>query len=279
MLIKLLIGLLAAYLLLMLLIYWRQDQLLFRAHKDVRETPEDHGLAYEDLQLQTADGVTINAWYLPHPDSRYALIFLHGNSDNLADVIPSLRLFKKLGFNCLAIDYRGYGRSQGRPSEKGTYLDAEAAWVHLLRERGFERERVVVLGRSLGGAIAAWLATRHRPAALVLESTYTRLQDVAAEHYPYLPVARLLRYRYPTVERLARIRSPVLIVHSPQDEVIPFAHGQQLFQAALEPKSFLRIQGRHYDGHETSGETYRRGLQAFFLEHLDPPPPVLISDH
>ncbi len=277
MLIKLFIGLLAAYLLLMLLIYWRQDQLLFRTHQALPETPEDYGLDYEDLQLQTADGVTINGWYLPHKESAYALIFLHGNSDNLSNIIPSLRLFQQMGFNCLAIDYRGYGRSQGQPSEKGTYLDAEAAWVYLLRERGFRREQIVILGRSLGGAVGAWLATRHRPAALVLESTYTRLQDIAGEHYPYLPVARLLRYRYPTIDRLPQIKAPVLIIHSPEDEVIPFAHGQQLFQAARQPKAFLAIQGQHYDGHETSGEIYIQGLRSFFDDHLEMPLSALIK--
>ena len=272
MILKTLVALVIGYLLLMLFIFLRQDRLLFNAHSEIPTTPAEQGLAYEDVRLETDDGITIDAWYVPRLDSPYALLFLHGNSDNLSDIVATLRFFHRLGLNTLAIDYRGYGRSGGRPSEHGTLLDAEAAWRHLLADRGFSDDRVVVLGRSLGGAVAAWLASRHRPAGVVLESTFSDLPTLARQQYPYLPVRWLLRYRYPTIERIPDITSPILIVHSCEDEVIPFAHAERLLAAIPGKRRLLTIRGRHYDGYATSGETYRRGLLDFFHEVLGPLP-------
>ena len=272
MIVKALITLVIGYLLLMLFIFLRQDRLLFNAHSEILTTPAEQGLAYEDVRLETADGVTIDAWYVPRTDSPYALLFLHGNSDNLSDIVPTLRFFHRMGLNTLAIDYRGYGRSGGSPSERGTLLDAEAAWNHLLADRGFSGDHVVVLGRSLGGAVAAWLASRHRPAGVVLESTFSDLPTLARQQYPYLPVGLLLRHRYPTIERIPSIEAPILVVHSRDDEVIPFAHAERLLAAIPGKRRLLTIQGRHYDGYATSGETYRRGLLDFFHEVLGPLP-------
>ncbi len=270
--VKSVIALAAGYLLLMLAVYVRQDRLLFRAHPEIRTTPAEQGLDYEDLRLETADGLAIAAWYVPRADSPHALLFLHGNSDNLSDLVPTLRFFHRMGFNTLAIDYRGYGASPGRPSERGTYLDAEAAWRHLLGDRGFPADRIVVLGRSLGGGVAAWLASRHRPAALVLESTFSSLVSLARECYPYLPVGLLLRHRYPTIERIPAIRSPILVVHSREDEVVPYAHAERILAAIPGERRLLTIRGRHYDGHETSGALYRQGLVDFFESVLGPLP-------
>ncbi len=271
---KALIALVIGYLLLMLFIFVRQDRLLFNGHPEIRTTPAEQGLAYEDVRLETSDRVTIDAWYVPRPDSPYALLFLHGNSDNLSDIVPTLRFFHRMGFNTLAIDYRGYGRSGGQASERGTLLDAEAAWRHLLTERGFSGDHIVVLGRSLGGAVAAWLASRHRPAAVVLESTFSDLLTLARQQYPYLPVRLLLRHRYPTIERVPSIEAPILIVHSREDERIPFEHAERLLAAVPGKRRLLTIQGRHYDGYATSGEIYRRGLLDFFHEVLEPVLPV-----
>jgi hypothetical protein len=148
----------------------------------------------------------------------------------------------------LLFDYRGYGRSTGRPSEAGTYRDAEAAWRHLVETRGVDPERLILHGESLGGAVALELATRRPAAALVLESAFTSLPDLGARLYPVLPVRWLSRIRYDNSARVPGLRMPLLVIHSPADEIVPFADGQALFDAAPGPKEFLATSGGHNDG-------------------------------
>jgi fermentation-respiration switch protein FrsA (DUF1100 family) len=156
-----------------------------------------------------------------------------------------MALFHRLGFSALVLDYRGYGKSEGRPSEEGTYRDARAAWRHLVEARGTPPDAIVVWGRSLGGAIAAALARERTPRLLVLESAFTSLREVAAHLYPWAPTGLLLGNRYPTEGFLRQVRSPVLVMHSPDDELAPYAHGLRLFERASPPKRFLPIRGRH----------------------------------
>ncbi|MCB0210042.1 MAG: alpha/beta hydrolase, partial [Anaerolineae bacterium] len=155
------------------------------------------------------------------------------------------------------------GQSEGSPSEAGSYLDAEAAWHYLTEERRIAPEKIVIVGRSLGGGVATWLAQHQSAAALVLESTFTSIPDMAAHQYPFLPVRPLTRIRYNTLARLPHIDMPLLIVHSPADDVIPYEHGRQIFQAAAEPKQFLEIQGDHGSGFLTSGEIYALTFKTF----------------
>jgi pimeloyl-ACP methyl ester carboxylesterase len=217
----------------------------------VRPIPEQVGLSPEWAFFQAEDGVRLSAWYLPRADARGTVLFLHGNGGNVSHYVPSLALFNRLGYSSLILDYRGYGRSEGAPSEQGTYRDARAAWQHLVQTRRIPPDAIVVWGRSLGGAIAAWLARERNPRLLVLESAFTALRDVAEHLYPWAPT-RLLGDRYPTEAFLREVRAPVLVIHSPDDELAPYAHGVRLLERASPPKRFLRIRGRHntpqYDG-------------------------------
>lgn len=179
-------------------------------------------------------------------------------------------MFHRLRLDIFIFDYRGYGQSEGKPAEQGTYKDAEAAWRYLIEERQMNPNEVVVFGRSLGGAVASWLAQSYTPGALILESTFTSLRDIAATLYPYLPVRLLLRFEYDTAKYLGRVNCPVLIVHSRDDEIMPFSHGQRLFEMAKEPKTFLQITGTHNEGFITSGKRYEQGLNAFISEYLEP---------
>jgi fermentation-respiration switch protein FrsA (DUF1100 family) len=148
----------------------------------------------------------------------------------------------------LLVDYRGYGRSTGKPSEEGTYRDADAAWRWLTRTRHIPENKIVVFGESLGGGVASWIAARHRPRALVLASTFSSATDLGAEVYGFLPVRLISRFRYATLERLRDVTSPILIMHSPDDDIIPYAHGRRLFEAANEPKAFVDLAGGHNSG-------------------------------
>lgn len=163
----------------------------------------------------------------------------------------------------LIFDYRGYGRSEGSPSEAGTYQDAEAAWKHLVETRKVPPERIVVFGRSLGGAVAAHLAHKHTPGALILESTFTSAPDMGAKLYPFFPIRWLCRFSYDTQSIIGEIRCPVLIVHSSDDEMVPYEFGQALYQAAGGDKRMLTINGSHNSGIIISGRAYRSGLDAF----------------
>lgn len=262
-----------AYAVLLLVLYLGQDSLLYLPGIPGRElmaSPADIGLSYEEVRLETADGVGLHGWYLPAPAARGTLLFFHGNAGNISHRLDSLRIFHRLGLNVLIFDYRGYGRSEGKPSEEGTQQDALAAWNHLVTVRGEAPERIVLFGRSLGAALAAWLAARERPGALILESAFISVPELAAELYWWLPARRLARLRYDTRDALTAVRSPVLVVHSPADEIIPYHHGLALYQAAPRPKALLQLRGDHNTGFLLSGATYVQGIDAFLSAHLTP---------
>ena len=246
-----------------------QPQFVYYPIRPVSADPADIGLEFENVTLETEDGVRLSGWFIPHPDARGVLLFCHGNGGNIGHRLESIAIFHRLELDVFIFDYRGYGQSEGKPSETGTYQDAEAAWRYLTEARQIEPGRIITFGRSLGGAVAAWLAQHHTPAALILESSFTSLPDIAATIYPYLPVRPLLRFKYDTTEYLKEAGCPVLIVHSPDDDIMPFSHGKRLFENALEPKSFLEISGTHNEGFLTSGSQYQEGLNAFLTEHLD----------
>lgn len=267
-----LIGILVlAYGVVALTIYFGQARLLYfptTPGREVNLTPASIGLDYESVALTTSDGVVLDGWFVPAIPERGVVAFFHGNAGNIGHRMDSLRILNDLGLSTLIIDYRGYGRSGGKPTEKGTYRDAEAVWRHLVEEREVSPERIVLFGRSLGAAVAAELATRHRPGALVLESPFTSVPDLAGEIYPYLPVRWLARFRYATAEAVGRVACPVLVIHSADDEIIPIAHGRRVFEQARAPKRFLELSGGHNSAFLENEPVYLEGWAAFLSHHL-----------
>ena len=245
-----------------------QERLLYFPLKHLGATPADIGLNYHTVTLPTADGLALSGWFIPAEPARAALLFFHGNAGNISHRLDSLAIFHRLGLSVLIIDYRGYGQSQGRPTEDGTYLDADAAWHYLTEFQQIPPERIIVFGRSLGGGVAAYTAQTYRPAALILESTFTSVPDLAAESYPFLPARLLSRIQYNTQGRLPHIACPVLIVHSRDDRLIPFHHGQALADAANEPKTLLPINGDHNEGFMLTGAAYVNGLDEFIGRYV-----------
>lgn len=267
---------LLAYIGLAALIYFKQDALVFQAamDRDYQATPAAIGLRFDALTLPTDDGEALNAWHVPArngANARGLVIIFHGNAGNIGHRLDYLRMFHELGYASLIFDYRGYGRSSGKPSEDGTYRDAAAAWRHGTQSLGYPASRMVLFGESLGGAVATQLATTQRPAALILASTFTSIPDLAAGIYPWLPVRLLARIGYDTREQLALIASPVLVIHSRRDDIIPFSHGQQLFAAAKAPKRFLEIEGDHNEGFVFDREDWIRNLEDFLRSAIDRP--------
>ncbi len=251
-------------------LYLIQDRLLYFPISELAGDPGQIGLEFEEVWLTTTDGERLHAWYLPHPRPRGALLFLHGNAGNISHRLDSLAIFHRLGLATLILDYRGYGKSSGTPSEHGTYLDADAGWAHLTGVRGFTAQQIVLFGRSLGGTIAAHAAVEHGPAGMILESTMSSVADMAAELYPWLPARRLTRNVYPAVDAVAAYQGPVLVVHSPNDEIVPYHHAARLLTAAGGRSQRLDLRGGHNDGFLVTGEAYVAGLDAFLAEVLSP---------
>ena len=261
----------ALFLGLMALLFVFQEKMVFVPGKRIGDTPATAGLHYEDVYLVTDDNIRIHGWYVPHPGAQATLLFFHGNAGNLSHRLDSIAIFHDMGLSVFIIDYRGYGRSGGRASERGTYRDAMAAWNYLVDERRLHPDRIIVFGRSLGGAVAAWLAAEVAPAAVILESTFTSVKDLGKHYYPYLPVSLIARIHYPVDEYITSFNSPVLVIHSEQDEVVPARLGRRLFEHAPEPKQFLPISGDHNNGFLLSREAYVKGIKRFLQTCMDIP--------
>jgi len=270
MLVNLLVTLLIAYLGLLLLVYAGQSHLVYFPVKPLDSTPASIGLDYDSVSLATSDGETLHGWWVSVPEARGTALLFHGNAGNISHRLDYLILFRQLGLNTLLLDYRGYGQSSGTPSEAGTYLDAQAAWHYLTEIRSIPASQIVLYGESLGGAVAAWLAAREQPGMLVLASTFTSVPELATEIYPFLPVRWLSRFDYNTLAAVQIISCPVFIAHSPQDDVIPYPHGQRLFAAASGPKQFLALANGHNDGFIFMQPAWITALSGFVDIHLPP---------
>lgn len=263
------------YLGLLALIYFMQDALVFQPalDREFRATPTSIGLAFDPLTLTAAGKETLDGWHVPArpgKPTRGLVILFHGNAGNISHRLDYLRMFHDLGFASLIFDYQGYGRSSGKASEEGSYLDADTAWRYATEVLGYPAERNVLFGESLGGAVATQLAGARKPGALVLASTFTSVPDLGADIYPWLPIRLLARIRYDSRERLTDVSSPVLVIHSRQDDIIPFVHGERLFVAARAPKQFLEIAGSHNEGFVFGREAWVRQFDDFLrtaLEH------------
>ncbi len=259
----------------LIILYFFQSRFVFFPSSEIEATPKDIGLTYESVEIEASDGVKITGWFVPAQNARGTALFFHGNGGNISHRLDSLRVFNDLGLNTLIIDYRGYGQSEGKVSEDGIYKDAEASWKYLVEQRGIESGKIIIFGRSLGGAVAVNLAGKHTPAALIVESTSTSVPEIGSDIYPFLPCAllRLLsRYQFNAADDISQVDCPILVIHSRDDNMIPFAHGQAIFDAAGEPKEFLEITGSHNDGFIVSGRTYKDGLDKFISSHLGTQP-------
>ncbi len=272
---KLLLFAVAAYLLFLALVFVTQHRLLYfpdTPGRAVTTSPRDIGLDYEDVRLRTEDGVTLHGWFVPAAkDAQGALLFFHGNAGNISHRLDSIRQFHELGLHVLIVDYRGYGESEGKPSETGTYRDAEAAWRYLTEELGHPPGRITIFGRSLGGAVAAWLASEREPGALIVESSFSSATRLAKDLYPFLPVRWLSRFRYDTASAVAHTDCPVLVIHSRDDEIIPFRHGLAIREAAGERGDLLELGGPHNGAHLLDEERYVAALRGFLARVSAPP--------
>jgi len=211
-------------------------------------TGAELGRPFEDVTFSSGDGVRLHGWFFPanlnSPRASSAVLICHGNGGNICHRLEMCEALLETGVGVFLFDYRGYGRSAGRPSEEGTYLDAVAACGWLQR-KGFASTSILALGESLGGGVASGLALRETLGGLILQSTFTSIPDIGVELFPWLPVRWFSTIQYDTCHRLAHLKIPVLIMHSRTDELIAFHHAEKNFAAANEPKLFWEIKGEH----------------------------------
>ena len=210
--------------------------------------PQRHGVSAEDHWFVSGDGVRLHGWWIDHPKARGTVLYCHGNSGSLGSQVPALRQFRRLRCSVFAFDYRGYGRSEGEPHESGLYRDVRAAYRYLVDELGKDPKEILILGHSLGGAVAIDAATELEIAGLIVQSSFTQMRDMARREYPGWPVHWIAKNQFRSVNKVGRIGKPVLFVHGRLDERIPLAQGRELFEAARQPKEWLEIpSGGHND--------------------------------
>jgi uncharacterized protein len=260
------VGFAAGLVLLVILIRAFENRLIFfppRYPQGFIE-PEVRGFRTQEIWLTASDGVKLNAFFHAVPDSPKVVLWFHGNAENIGMGFDHLRVLGHLGVNVMALDYRGYGKSEGSPNEAGVYRDADAAYAYLTRSKDFAPKNIFIYGHSLGGAVGVDLASRRECGGLIVESSFTSVPGMARHIYK-VPFARYLPIsRFDSVAKIARVTAPILIIHGTGDAVVPFEMGRRLFEAAHEPKMFMPVEGaEHDDPYVVGGESYFNRLQAF----------------
>lgn len=260
---EIILALGAVYVLVLIAAYVFQGRLVFFPDRDDAGNPGDVGLEYEDVWLTSGSGRRIHGWFIPARETRYTLLFCHGNAGNITHRLDSIKLFNDLRLSVFIFDYQGYGRSEGRPGERATYQDARAAWDYLCVDRGIPSGQVVLFGRSLGGSVAIELAGVVDPFALIVESCFTSAVDMGTKIYPWLPIRLVRRIHYNSLSRIGDIAVPKLFIHSIDDETVPFGMGRRLYNRAPRPKQLLKIRGGHNDGFLVSAPLYTETIANF----------------
>ncbi|MFC1514453.1 alpha/beta hydrolase [Candidatus Omnitrophota bacterium] len=240
---------------------------IFFPEKEVFATPADADLAFEDSFFTTGDGLRLHGWFIPHSQAVYTFLFLHGNAGNVSHRLEIIRILHELNLNVFIVDYRGYGKSEGVPSEQGLYQDVRAAYDHLLNVRTISADTIVIYGRSLGGNVGVDLASKVRAAALISDSGFSSARDMAGVIFPLVPAHWFIRSKFDALSKIKKITCPKLIIHSRDDEMIPLRLGRKLFNNAPEPKTFLELTGSHNDSLFSDRQGYSAALERF-LEGL-----------
>ncbi len=235
---------------------------LFVPSKHISFIPSEIGLRYEDVYFRTRDKLQLNGWFIPAKDARATLLFIHGNAGNIGDRMDKLKYFNEMGINVFIFDYRGYGKSSGRPTETGLYTDAEAAYEYLTVTKGIVPDKIVVYGASLGGAVAIDLVSKQKVAGLIVDSSFSCAADMAKIIYPFIPTF-LISVKMDSVSKIRHIAVPKLFIHSKDDDVVPYALGRKLYAAAMPPKFFVDIAGDHNNGYIISEQRFIHAIKMF----------------
>jgi len=234
--------------------------------RNIEYTPETAGLEYEDTYVSSGRYSIINAWYIPAKDAEKVVLFCHGNAGNISHRLEKIKVFHDLGLNVFIFDYRGYGKSKGRPREYALYQDARAAYNYLIAKKGFQEKDIILFGESLGGAVAIDLATKVKANSLITESTFSSIKDIAGFVSPalgyFIPASR-----FNSTAKLPRVTIPKLMFHSVNDDLVNFAMALKLYNSAAEPKELVKLRGSHNTAYFDSGAIFQQAIQAFLEKY------------
>ncbi len=263
---SLILKVVIVYFFILALLLINQNRLIFRPSRDFPINPSQFNLKPQNVFFTASDGIKLHGWYFESSEDAPHLLFCHGNAGNISDRLPNIELLLKIPVNVFIFDYRGYGRSNGKPTEDGVYTDAEAAWDFLCKEKKVHPNRIHIFGRSLGGAIAIELATRRPVPCLILESTFYSMKDLVGKVFPYMLFYPFIPPRFDNGEKIRKIHVPVFIIHGNADTTVPSQQGKKLFDAANQPKKFWLVEGAHHtDAYEINPEEYLKRLRDFIL--------------
>ena len=259
---KIILGIALFIIIFLVSIRYIERHSIFYPMKEIPSTPEAAGLLYEDVYFKTSDNKLLNGWFIPNENAKLTLLFCHGNAGSISHRLEKILIFHNQGLNVFIFDYRGYGKSQGSPSERGLYKDSFAALSYLTDKRGISKDDIILYGESLGGAVAIDLASKVKLRALITEETFTSIKDLATIAYPFMPKF-IFSSKFNAIDKIKEVESPKLIIHSTDDEIVPFYLGEKLFNAAKSPKEFLKIRGSHNTAFFDSDQKFKEGIRAF----------------
>ena len=263
---KILIYLLAAVIAAFFYIRYLEKKAVFYPFKEITSVPDDIGIGYEDIYFKTEDGVKLNGWFVKASEDAPVMIFFHGNAGNISGRLGRIDVFHRMGISVFIIDYRGFGLSEGVPTEQGMYLDAQAAFDYLNTREDVDQSKVFVYGVSLGGAAAVDLASKREVNGLIIDSSFSSGADMAKIIFPGVP-SFLIRTKMDNLNKIRNIKAPKLIIHSTEDRTVPYELGRKLFDAASEPKKFLKIVGNHNESFFDDLEKNILAIELFLKEN------------
>jgi len=265
-------GILALLLLYAVFLVACEDKIIYHPHKYPQGiwNPSSFNVKVEDIFFQAKDGTKLHGWYIPSANARATLLWFHGNAGNLTHRLENIRQLQPLALNIFIFDYRGYGKSEGEPSEAGIYQDSQAAYDFLIQEKNVvSLESLFLFGRSLGGICAVEVASSNQAAGLILESVFTSASDMAGQVSPLLPIGWAIRSKFSAIEKVPDLKLPKLFLHGTKDEIVPYKLGRKLYSSAAEPKEFYDIEGAgHNDTYAVGGREYFSALDRFITDNL-----------
>ncbi len=265
-------GILALLLLYAVFLVACEDKIIYHPHKYPQGiwNPSSFNVKVEDVFFQAKDGTKLHGWYIPSANAQATLLWFHGNAGNLTYRLENIQQLQPLALNIFIFDYRGYGKSEGKPSEAGIYQDSQAAYDYLIREKNVvPLENLFLFGRSLGGICAVEVASSNPAAGLILESVFTSARDMAGQVFPLLPIGWAIRSKFSAVEKVPYLKLPKLFLHGTKDEIVPYKLGRKLYSAAAEPKEFYDIEGAgHNDTYGVGGREYFSAWNRFITDTL-----------
>jgi len=259
---KLILLVIALAAIFFLTIRYIERKSIFFPMKGLAATPLEVNLPYEDVYFETSDKKRLNGWFVPCENAKGTILFCHGNAGNIGHRLEKIVIFHGMGLNTFIFDYRGYGKSEGRPNEAGLYKDAFAAYDYLTGKLRVPAGDIILYGESIGGGVTIELAREKKVKALITEDTFSSIKEMSSMVYPFIPHFAFSS-RFDSISKIKNIDSPKLIIHSRDDEIVPYSMGEKLYAAAKPPKKFLKIRGAHNTAFLDSEKEYTEGIRSF----------------